>query len=279
MARVRTIEQDLTLPRLHQAVCQARNRRFAAAAATHERHRPARLHDEVKPLDKGSFQGVVSKADVAHLEATLRQGRWLRHGFALGGKRRVILRGEYVFDALDIHAHLREGLQRLDKLLGRCCKLGKVALERQHHTHGELALHDEQQAQHQDKRIGNGARHLRNDAQTHTQVLRAHGLRVSLCLVDGPLAEEPVLRPARFDRLYCLYTCQACRAEVCPITRLYARDFRSLARHHDCARHVDQGRSQAHRREHRGVAHKNNQVNREHAHVDDERRHKRDKFF
>ena len=164
-------------------------------------------------------------------------------------------------------------------MLGRRDKLGKVALERQYHARGELALYDKQQAQHQDKRIGNGARHLRHDAQTHAQVLRAHGLRVSLCLVDGPLAEEPVLRPARFDRLYSLYACQTRRTEVCPIARVQARDLRSLARHHDCARHVDQGRSQPHRREHGGVAHKNDQVDREHAHVDDEWRHKRDKLF
>ena len=164
-------------------------------------------------------------------------------------------------------------------MLGRRGELGKIALERQHHARGELALHDEQQAQRQDKRIGDGARHLRHDAQPHAQVLRAHGLRVSLRLVDGPLAEEPVLRPACLDRLDCLDARQARRAKVCPVARLHARDFRSLARHYDRARHVDQGRNQAHRREHGGVAHKNDQVDHEHAHVDDKRRHKRHELF
>ena len=276
---VRAIEQDPALPRLHQAVCQARNRRFATAAATHERHRPAWLHYKVEPLDKRGFLGVVSKADATHLEAAPWRERRPRHGCVLSGKRRVILRGEHVFDALDIHAHLRESLQRLDELLGRRGELGKIALERKHHARGELALHDEQQAQRQDKRIGDGARHLRYDAQAHAQVLRAHGLRVSLCLVDGPLAEEPVLCPACLDRLDCLDARQARRAEVCPVTRLHARDLRSLARHHNRARHVDQGCSQAHRREHGGVAHKNDQVDHEHAHVDDERCHKRHKLF
>ena len=68
---VRAIEQDLALPRLHQAVCQARNRRFAAAAATHKRHRLPWLHHKVELLNKRGFQSVVSKADAAHLEAAL----------------------------------------------------------------------------------------------------------------------------------------------------------------------------------------------------------------
>ena len=183
------------------------------------------------------------------------------------GERRIIRIAHDVLDALHVGAHLLQRLHDGRQRGSGSHELRQVALERQDHAHGELALQHQVHARHEHGGVGHLHDQLGHQPQSLPQAREADLLRVETCLEAGPTLEIAALRAGGLDGLHHFDAGNRGGGQLARIAHLHSRHIHALRR--DQARHAqvyhhrryaDGGQQRAVGNHHHGVQHQQHEV-------------------